>query len=204
MRFFNITLLYIILHLIVSCKDHNATITKPQKTYIHENQEQFLETLATICGQAFMGTIINGSPSDTAFNDKILVMHVRSCQDGIIKIPFFVGADSSRTWVISKTNHGIQLKHDHRHEDGTPDEVTMYGGHTSNGGSATRQLFPADQETADILPQAIGNIWWIDIKKDSIFTYNLRRVNTDRLFSVEFDLTRPLPTVPGAPWGWQE
>jgi hypothetical protein len=23
---------------------------------------------------------------------------------------------------------GLQLKHDHRHEDGTPDEVTMYGG----------------------------------------------------------------------------
>lgn len=167
-------------------------------------QNDFFESLSKYCGSSFSGKIINGSPNDTAFAGKALIMHVRSCTDDVIKIPFFVGEDKSRTWVISKTNSGLQLKHDHRHEDGTSDKVTMYGGSTSNSGSAYRQLFPADQETAELLPLAIGNIWWIDLVPDSIFSYNLRRVNTDRLFSVEFDLSKPLSENPSPPWGWKD
>ena len=159
-------------------------------------------SISSLCGKSFKGRIIAGPPNDTAFAGKELVMHVRKCSDNEIKIPFFVGNDSSRTWVLTKTNTGILLKHDHRHHDGSPDKVTMYGGHTSNYGSSTRQIFPADQETADILPAAIGNVWWIDITKNT-FVYNLRRVNTDRLFSVSFDLNQSIQN-PGPPWGWKD
>jgi hypothetical protein len=163
---------------------------------------QFLASISALCGKSFLGKIIAGPPNDTTFAGKQLVMHVRKCSDNEIKIPFFVGNDSSRTWVLTKTDKGIALKHDHRHRDGTPDKVTMYGGHTSNYGSRTRQIFPADQETAAILPAAIGNVWWIDIQKDH-FIYNLRRVNTDRLFSVSFDLSQSIEN-PGPPWGWKD
>lgn len=162
----------------------------------------FWASISSLCGKSFQGKIIAGPPNDTAFAGKELVMHVRKCSDNEIKIPFFVGNDSSRTWVLTKTNTGILLKHDHRHHDGSPDKVTMYGGHTSNYGSSTRQIFPADQETADILPAAIGNVWWIDITKNT-FVYNLRRVNTDRLFSVSFDLNQSIQN-PGPPWGWKD
>ena len=55
-------------------------------------------------------------------------MHVRSCKDKTIRIPFFVGDDKSRTWVftMSKSNL-ITLKHDHRHKDGSEDKITQYG-----------------------------------------------------------------------------
>lgn len=167
-------------------------------------QLRFWKELQQLCGKAYSGTVIAGAAGDTTFAGKALVMHVRACEPNRIRIPFFVGTDSSRTWVLTLTPDAVQLKHDHRHADGSPDAVTMYGGHSSNFGSATRQLFPADQETANLLPAAIGNIWWIDLVPGKYFTYNLRRVNTDRLFSVQFDLTRPLDAPPGPPWGWKE
>ena len=130
-------------------------------------------------------------------------MHVRSCDKNKIRIPFFVGNDSSRTWVLTLDEAGILLKHDHRHTDGSPDKITMYGGHTSHFGSSSRQFFPADQETSDLLPAAIGNIWWIDLVPGEYYAYNLRRVNTDRLFTVRFDITVPIDP-PGKPWGWED
>jgi hypothetical protein len=99
-------------------------------------------------------------------------------------------------------NQKLQLKHDHRHKDGTPDRITQYGGLASNSGMASLQFFPADQETATLLPNAATNVWWITIDQKT-FTYNLRRIGTDRLFTVTFDLTKPID-APGAPWGWKD
>ncbi len=166
-----------------------------------DNSKIFWDSLQKLCGKAFAGEVKNASEGDTTFKDKKLVMHVRSCEGNVIKIPFFVGEDRSRTWVLTKIKDRIQLKHDHRHEDGKPDEVTMYGGVSSNSGSAERQVFPADEETAKMLPAAISNVWWIDLTKEH-FTYNLRRVGTDRFYSVQFGLTKTIAT-PAAPWGWE-
>lgn len=163
----------------------------------------YWNALQKLCGKSFIGTIAAGGQNDTTFAGKDLIMHVKKCSQNVIKIPFYVGRDYSRTWVLTKTPRGILLKHDHRHEDGSPDKVTMYGGHTTNYGNSTRQTFPADQQTVDILPAAIGNVWWIEIISGKSFTYNLRRVNTDRYFSVHFDLTKETDSPP-APWGWKE
>ena len=48
-----------------------------------------------------------------------LVMHVRDCSADEVRIPFWVGEDHSRTWVVTRTETGLRLKHDHRHEDGS-------------------------------------------------------------------------------------
>ncbi|HSF55709.1 MAG TPA: hypothetical protein VLA71_18295 [Algoriphagus sp.] len=163
--------------------------------------EQFWSKLASHCGQAYEGQLVSPA-SDPRFEGR-LVMHVRSCEDGRIRIPFFVGEDRSRTWVLTKDESGlIQLKHDHRHADGSEDKVTQYGGKASNAGSATTQFFPADQFTASMLPAAVGNVWWITVDETS-FTYNLRRLGSDTLFSVKFDLTKPVE-APEAPWGWKD
>ncbi len=73
-------------------------------------------------------------PDDPALSAATLVMHVRECSDAEIRIPFFVDDDRSRTWVLSRTDTGLGLKHDHRHEDGTEDSVTQYGGDTAHTG----------------------------------------------------------------------
>lgn len=159
---------------------------------------QFWETLSAHCGKAYEGKLISPE-SDPRFAGR-LVMHVRSCEDGRLRIPFFVGEDRSRTWVLTQEEDLIKLKHDHRHEDGSEDKITQYGGITSNTGFAGMQIFPADQETTDLIPYAAGNVWWITVDETS-FTYNLRRTGSENYFSVKFDLTKPIET-PDAPWGW--
>jgi hypothetical protein len=162
--------------------------------------QQFWETLKGHCGKAYQGEVTQGLTDD--FKNGPLVMHVKSCKDGVIKIPFFVGEDKSRTWILRLNGSTLSLKHDHRHQDGSEDKITQYGGTASNTGLANMQIFPADQETINLLPQAAGNVWWITIDKD-FFTYNLRRVGSDRLFTVKFDLSKPVKE-PAAPWGWKD
>lgn len=164
--------------------------------------EQFWASLQAHCGNAYEGTLVTGATASDPFTGKKLVMHVRACNDTTIRIPFFVGDDKSRTWVLTKNNNAITLKHDHRHEDGSEDKITQYGGNTPNTGSASLQYFPADQYTCNLIPAAATNVWWISVD-DKTLTYNLRRIGTDRLFTVSFDLTKKVE-APTAPWGWKD
>ena len=116
-------------------------------------------------------------------------MQVMSYDDREVKIPFYVGEDKSRTWILTYSNHVLTLKHDHRHEDGSPDKITFYGGTSNNEGSSSLQMFPADDETCRLIDYACQNVWWITID-DSSYTYNLRRIGSDRVFTVKFDLTK--------------
>jgi hypothetical protein len=163
----------------------------------------FWKELQQLCGYAFHGSVTFAAATDTTFRDKTLTMHVRACSKDIIRIPFFVGEDASRTWVLTRKDNRILLKHDHRHRDGTEDDLTQYGGWSTHSGADTIQIFPVDQFTIELLPATVANIWWIELVPGSHFTYNLRRVNTDRRFSVRFDLTKPV-AAPEAPWGWKD
>lgn len=172
--------------------------------------EVFWGELQKICGKAFAGSVAADTSNSPDFAKKALVMHVRSCENDRIRIPFFVGDDRSRTWVLTRKGDRIELKHDHRHEDGKPDKVTMYGGLSTNTGMATRQFFPADEQTVKVVeapagnaPSAAANIWWIDLVPGEYFTYNLRRLGSDRFFSVKFDLKKEI-RAPAPPWGWKE
>jgi hypothetical protein len=164
-------------------------------------QEAYWAALTSLCGQAFEGELVERVPPDDAFAARPLVMHVHECEPDVIRIPFHVGENRSRTWVISRTAEGLRLKHDHRHEDGTPEELTWYGGDTAVSGEPYRQEFPADAETATMLPAAATNVWTVEVRPGQQFAYALRREGTERRLRVEFDLTRPV-TPPPPPWGF--
>ena len=161
--------------------------------------DPFWTALQPLCGRAFEGRLVEGTePSDAAIGAQRLVMHVQSCSPTEIRIPFHVGTNRSRTWVITRTASGIRLKHDHRHEDGTPDRVTQYGGDTRGPADTLHLDFFADAETASLIPAAATNIWTLGIDPQT-FTYALRRESTNRRFRVEFDLTKDVPAPP-PPW----
>lgn len=160
--------------------------------------QEFWSSLEELCGKTFKGKVLE-APENDSFREVELVMHVRSCEDNELRIPFFAGEDRSRTWVLTMNDNKIMLKHDHRHEDGSEDEITQYGGEASNHGLSNLQTFPADDFTAELIPAAASNVWWIEIEKGKSFTYNLRRIGTDRYFSIQFDLTSEIET-PLAPW----
>ncbi len=162
-------------------------------------QADYWARLQSLCGKAYEGRVIENVPPSAAFEGKTLVMHVRECADSVIRVPFHVGDDRSRTWVITRTASGLRLKHDHRHEDGKPDSVTQYGGDARAPGTAAAQDFPADSFTAALIPASATNIWTVEIEPATRFVYALRREGTERRFRVEFDLTRPV-AAPPPPW----
>jgi hypothetical protein len=167
----------------------------------------FLENVTALCGRAFEGRITANEPAQAGdpFDGQRLVMHVRTCEPDRVLIPFHVGEDRSRTWVLSRQGDQLRLKHDHRHEDGTEDELTQYGGDTASPGTDARQEFPADQHSIDLFTRtdrAVSNtnVWAMEMHPGRLFAYELRRPG--RVFRVEFDLTRAVDPPP-APWGHQ-
>ncbi|MFY8093614.1 MAG: hypothetical protein ACOVN0_09040 [Niveispirillum sp.] len=166
--------------------------------------DEFLARLQPLCGKAFEGTITlnEGGAANDPFVGKRLVMHVRECKAGEVRIPLHVGEDRSRTWIVTRTETGLRLKHDHRHADGTEDKVTQYGGDTIAPGSAARQSFPADTFSKTLFadnklpPGAQQNVWTLE-QGPGTFSYELSRPG--RVVRMVFDLTKPV-TAPPAPW----
>ena len=167
-------------------------------------RQQWWESLTALCGQAFAGRMTHFlRPDDGGWLDREVVMHVRRCSDSEILIPLHVGDNRSRTWVVTRTDQGFRLKHDHRHEDGSEDDVTWYGGHSTDPGRANRQTFPVDDYSralflANGLSASVGNFWSIEVHPGEKYAYEL--VRQGRVFRAEFDLSRPVEPPP-APWG---
>ena len=170
------------------------------------SHDGFFDNIAAHCGKAYEGKVsVDNAAGPSSFAGKKLVMHVRRCNERELQVPFHVGDDASRTWIITKTGSGLSLKHDHRHKDGSDDKSTMYGGHTLDAGFANAQSFPADQYSKELfvsqgIPQSMGNTWQMYIYPKQ-FTYRL--VREGREFRVDFDLTKPI-TPPSAPWGYED
>lgn len=169
-----------------------------------DSQGTFWSQLSALCGQAFGGEMTGFSrPADDGWLDRAAVIHVRECSDHEIRIPLHVGDNHSRTWIVSRTADGFRLKHDHRHEDGSEEAVTWYGGHTTDTGRSWRQTFPVDDFSkalflANGLDVSTTNFWSMEIHPGEKFAYEL--VRAGRLFRAEFDLTTPVDEPP-VPWG---
>jgi hypothetical protein len=167
-------------------------------------QEQFFARLSQLCGKAFEGKVASPAvEADRDFAGKRLVMHVRDCSASEIRIPFHVGEDRSRTWIVTRTASGLRLKHDHRHEDGSEDALTQYGGDTVQPGTSERQEFPADRYSKGMFVAqdravSVPNVWAMEVHPGRTFAYELRRPG--RFFRVDFDLSRPV-TAPPPPCG---
>jgi hypothetical protein len=165
--------------------------------------DRFLADLQALCGKAYAGRIVTDDAADANFAGKPLTMHVRECTASETRIPFHVGDDRSRTWVIARTAAGLTLSHDHRHADGSEDVLTRYGGTTVGPGTAGRQSFPADDGSKRLFVRegrqaSVANVWTIELVPGDSFAYELTRPG--RHFRVAFDLSRPVPAPP-PPWG---
>jgi hypothetical protein len=167
-------------------------------------EDAFFARVKSLCGQAFPGRMVAfDESSDGGWLNRPVTMHVRECSDREIRIPLHVGADRSRTWVITRTAAGLRLKHDHRHEDGSEDALTQYGGDSNDAGSGYVTYFPVDPFSKDLfvregIPQSVTNVWSMEVFPEARFSYALRRPG--RHFQADFDLTRPVDPPP-PPWG---
>lgn len=164
----------------------------------------YFERLSGLCnGEAYAGKLVSDDAVDADFKSASMIMGPAICDGLTVRIPFAVDEDRSRTWVITRTEDGLRLKHDHRHEDGSEDALTQYGGDSKTGGTAGRQDFPVDDETrtlfiAQEIEVSTQNTWTVEIDPGEVFAYQMSR--PERLFRVEFDLTTPIEAPP-LPWG---
>lgn len=180
-------------------------------------QDAFWAALSSHCGKAYAGRLVSDEAADADMRGMAMAMHVRECSDSRIAVPFHIQRadgtwDRSRTWLITRTPAGLRLKHDHRHEDGSADVLTMYGGDTAAPGTARQQAFPVDAESIALFRRegrqvSVTNVWQVTVDPagtpGAAYVYELTRPAPNaRLFRVAFDLTRPIPAPP-APWGWE-
>jgi hypothetical protein len=191
--------LYLAAVLLAGC----ATAPPATRQFGPDPPGAFYQSLRALCGQAFAGRLVSTDPQDAELAGQPFVMHVRGCDPQQLNVPFHIGENRSRTWVITRSEAGLALKHDHRHEDGSSDETTNYGGTTTTPGTPLRQEFPADADSKALFaqigrPQSGLNTWAMEIVPGQRFVYEVWRPN--RHFRAEFDLTRPVPPPP-APWG---
>ncbi len=173
-----------------------------QSQQVVSPQQDFLANLKTLCGQAFEGRVISTEEVDADWRKETLIMYVRDCDETGVKIPLHVGENRSRTWVIqwAETGKDLQLKHIHKHKDGTLDDVTWYGGDADAGtATSTHVNFPVDEFSKTLflendLDVSVVNVWRVSLTPGETFTYALSRPNRD--FRAEFDLTRPVQIPP--------
>jgi hypothetical protein len=166
-------------------------------------QEQFYARLRALCGHAYEGRVVSSEAADREMAAQRLVIQVRSCSDDRLTIPFHVGNDHGRVWIVSRTPTGLHLRHEHRRADGSEEPVSGYGGDSEGPGNPRRQSFPADQPSRDLFlrtdtPASITNVWAIEIVPGRLLAYELRRPG--RFFRAEFDLSAPA-AAPPPPWG---
>lgn len=171
-----------------------------------ENQpyDIFFDQLAEHCGNAYPGSLTLEPEGDEMLTGtEMLIVHFRECDENELKVPFHIELeeeedwDRSRTWIFTRHEDGLELRHDHRNRDGSDDEVTMYGGFSVGDGTAMRQEFQSVERTEET---GIFRGWRIEIVPGDRYTYGTIR-GEEWSWRVDFDLSEPLDEVPPAPWG---
>lgn len=148
-------------------------------------QNEFFDNLTSLCGESFEGAATYPDDPGHVLVDTRLVATIVNCTDTLIEIDLVRDGDTwHTTWVVEKREDGLHLYHDHigdkEYDDGE-EPLTGYGGYADDRGTATLQVFPADDHTAEILPEAETNVWMMDLDlEEGRFVYYLERHDEPR------------------------
>lgn len=163
----------------------------PLNASAQEPRDLFWERLQALCETAAEGELLQ-APDQQILPGQRLVVHFWECGDDEIRFPLHVDDNRSRTWVLIRHADHLELRHDHRIEDGSEDTNTWYGATTLAPGSAGRQEFVTQRGE-------ISSGWAIEIEPGVHFTYGTIR-NGEWRHHLEFDLQNPI-ALPPMHWG---
>lgn len=156
-------------------------------------QDAFWHNLQDLCEGAAEGRLLQ-APDTQIDPDARLVVHFWECGEDELRFPLHVDENRSRTWVFIRHDDALELRHDHRHEDGTEESNTWYGASTLEEGTANRQEFVTERN-------GVRTGWRVEIEPGQRFTYGTIRDGEWR-HHLEFDLTRPAEQPP-MHWGYE-
>ncbi len=172
---------------------------------LESNQDKFFNQIKALCGKAFSGGIVQDTSNSMAYRGKKFILHIRDCSDTQIKMPLHIDDNSSRILILTKrdTKSGVSIKlqHDHRHQDGTSDDLTLYGGSTTDSGTVHIQDFPESAESIELTKahaptRTWPSVWSIHLSSDDI-VYQV--VRPGRTIQTKFKLSN---TVANPPKAW--
>ena len=156
-------------------------------------QDAFWTRLQALCEAAAPGELLQ-APDEQIPPGAALVVHFWECGEGELRFPLHVNDNRSRTWVFIRHDDHLELRHDHRHEDGTEEGNTWYGATTLTAGTATRQEFVTDRD-------GVMGGWAVEIEPGVHYTYGTIRDGEWR-HHLRFDLTTPADAPP-MHWGYE-
>lgn len=167
-------------------------------------QQEFWGNVQRLCGNAYEGIVGDATPHYSGIADaEHIKIHVRECTETRTHISLHVDDNHSRNLILTKETGSLRLKHDHRYEDGTEEEITQYGGDARGSGLASRQIFDADEHTASILPNRFDNFWFLDLVNDTTFAYGVHWPKYGNSIRIEFDISETTDKPP-VPWGYED
>jgi hypothetical protein len=169
---------------ITACSDSSEPAEQAPQT---DARTAFFENLSELCGETFTGQSTFPDNQDHPLVGTELRTHVSQCDDSMIRIELYRDSDYWHgAWVIERREAGLHLFHDHLGEARTMEDLGEgdyhgYGGYASEAGTATIQFFHADGATADIIPEAVTNVWMMELDLEGgRFIYYLERHNEPR------------------------
>lgn len=154
-----------------------------------QDHVEFFKAMSALCGKSFEGVAVLPTERNPMAGEK-LVVFFDSCNENELRMPFHVGENKSRTWIMTLSEEGLLFKHDHRHEDGTPDDVTNYGGWASDKGNPNQQFFPADDFTKELLARNPTQEWSFELDTENQELHYLLYSRGSLWFKATFDLSK--------------
>lgn len=177
---------------ISSCGNQPKQSQVIESPALTEAEQAFMNNLASLCGKSFAGKETYSKDGRDSWAQRSMVIYFTTCERDEVHIPFHIDDDKSRTWMFINDHGKLRFRHDHRHEDGTPEDLTLYGGYADGNGTAFKQSFPADEYTNTLLNDELDRQWNVILSEDlSTMTYELGYLG-EIVFRAEFDLTTPL------------
>jgi hypothetical protein len=181
-----------LIHLLTACGDPPEPANANRGP--GESQRAFFENMREMCGQVFGGRTIFAEEGDETFEPARLYFIVEECSEDELRIPFIVGGDDSRTWILRMDEDRLTFSHEHLRPDGTEHETSGFGGHASDDGSATFQHFP-DYWTTEETPEEARRVWRLRIDREhDLFVYYLDR-GGQPAYRLVFHLGEPSPAL---------
>lgn len=189
-----LSIIFLAVILTFSCGPRDRKIQEEFTLFSLEdsNHQAFVANLARYCGQSFAGRQVFLAEGRQSWADRIMVINFSHCEEGQINVQFHMDEDRSRTWMFLQEEGRLRFRHDHRNPDGTPEDVSLYGGYADSMGTPFTQNFPADAFTCEQYPTSCNATWTVSISPDlATFSYQLKNFG-ELLFQADFNLANPL------------
>jgi hypothetical protein len=173
MKKFHIIYLLSIAVLLGACggeSDTDLTPTVEAETV----QGEFFANLFENCGETFSGQVSEMQETQNDISGETLIATFQTCTEEEVQIALAENGNALRTWIVSRSDDGLQLNLRNANAGDPTMEATGFGGMANDEGSANSQVFEASDSTAEAMGDTDAGVWTLGIE-DGQFSYALEQ-----------------------------